>query len=137
MQYLKTWKESTENRPGNFTQNARNRMFISWQTYEGLKITCHSAIEATKFLLQEGIDFVLTERFCQDPAEEYFGQQRQLGRRNDNPDICQFGYNAHTIRIQRSVFSQSGNTRGRRDKRKAWESVSDEKLPCRKTKRNN
>ena len=39
LEYLKRWKESTENRPGNFTQNARSRMFLSWQTYEGLKIT--------------------------------------------------------------------------------------------------
>lgn len=35
-------------------------------------MTAHSAIEATKFLLQEGTEFVLTERFCQDPVEEYF-----------------------------------------------------------------
>lgn len=48
-------------------------MFLSWQTYEGLKITVNSVIEATKFLLQEGMDFVLTERFCQDPEEEFLG----------------------------------------------------------------
>ena len=53
LEYLRRWKESTDNRPGNFTQNARSRMFISWQTYEGFKITVNSSIEATKFLLQE------------------------------------------------------------------------------------
>ena len=111
LDYLRLWKESTDNRPGNFTQNARGRMFLSWQTYEGLKMTAHSAIEATKFLLQEGTEFVLTERFCQDPVEEYFGNQRKIGRRSDNPDIRAFGYNANTLRIQRMVSCQSGNTR--------------------------
>ena len=110
-------------------------MFLSWQTHEGFEITIHSAIECTKFLLQEGMEFVLTERFCQDPVEEYFGNQRKLGRRSDNPDIHQFGYNANTIRIQRSVSFQSGNTRGRKDKRRQWEQVTDAKLPCRKRKK--
>ena len=49
------------------------------------QITTLASIEATKFLLTEGFDFVLTERFCQDPVEEYFGNQRKLGRRSDNP----------------------------------------------------
>ena len=73
--YFKAWMESTINRVGNFTPNARSKMFISWQTYEGLQITTLAAIEAIKFLLSEGLDFVLTERFCQDPVEEYFGNQ--------------------------------------------------------------
>lgn len=135
LEYLEKWKESTENRPGNFTQSARSRMFLSWQTYEGLKITVYSVIEATKFLLGEGIEFVLTERFCQDPIEEYFGNQRKLGRRNDNPDIKTFGYNANTIRIQRAVAVQSGNTRGRKEKKRAWEQVTHDPLPSRKIKR--
>ena len=98
-------------------------------------MTAHSAIEATKFLLQEGTEFVLTERFRQDAVEEYFGNQRKIGRRSDNPDIHAFGYNANTLRIQRMVSCQSGNTtgnpRGRKDKRRAWEQVTDAVLPCR------
>ncbi|KAK3754384.1 hypothetical protein QZH41_002038 [Actinostola sp. cb2023] len=136
LEYLDQWKESTENRAGNFTQNAKNRMFISWQTFEGFKITVYSAIEVTKFLLAEGMEYVLTERFCQDPVEEYFGNQRKLGRRSDNPDIKMFGYNDNTIRIQRAVSVQSGNTRGRKDKRKAWEQITEDPLPSRKSKRN-
>ena len=107
-------------------------MFLSWQTYEGFSITVHSAIEVVRFLLEEGMEFVLTERFCQDPVEEYFGKQRQLGRRSDNPDIHQFGYNSNTIRIERSISCQSGNTKGRKDTKKSWEQVTDAKLPCRK-----
>ena len=132
MVYLKNWKESADVRPGNFSKNARARMFLSWQTHEGFKITVYSVIEATKFLLAEGMEYVLTERFCQDPVEEYFGNQRKLGRRNDNPDVCSFGYHDNTIRIQRAVSCQSGNTRGRKDRQRAWVEVTNDPLPVRK-----
>lgn len=54
-------------------------------------------IEATKFLLNEGMEFVLTERFGQDALEEYFGNQRKLGKRCDNPDIRMFGNNFDVV----------------------------------------
>lgn len=130
--YLRDWKESTAQRPGNFTQNARSRMFLSWQTYKGLQISAYSVVEATKFLLNEGMEYVLTERFCQDPLEEYFGNQRKLGRRNDNPDMKTFGYNNNTIRVQRAISCQSGNTRGRKDRDRSWVNVSNDSVPKRK-----
>ena len=74
-------------------------MFVSWQTHEGVQITVHSLVEVTEFLLSQGMEYVLSERFYQDPVEEYFGNQRMLGRRCDNPDIRTFGYNDNTIRI--------------------------------------
>lgn len=132
--YLNEWKESTQNRPGEFTENARSKMFLSWQTHKGFKITTHSVIEATKFLLNEGMEFVLTERFCQDALEEYFGNQRKLGKRCDNPDIRMFGYNENNLRIQHSVSIQSGNTKGRKDKRRACENVSNDPVPKRSKK---
>ncbi|PFX11571.1 uncharacterized protein LOC111319534 [Stylophora pistillata] len=135
LEYLNSWKTSTENKPGNYTQNARAKMFLSWQSHEGFEITVHSAIECTKFLLQEGMEFILRERFCQDPVEQYVGDQRKLGRHCDNPDIHQFGYNANTIQIQRSVSCQSGNTRGRKDKHRQWEQVTNDNLPCRKRRK--
>ena len=48
----------------------------------------------------EGFDYVLTERFCQDVLEEYFGYQWGMGRRADNPSLKEFGYNANAIAIQ-------------------------------------
>ena len=39
------------------------------------------------------MSFVLTERFNQDVLEEYFGRHRSIGRRNDNPDLYNFGCN--------------------------------------------
>ena len=76
--YLRDWKDSIAQRPGNFTKHARCRMFLSWQTNEGLQISAYSVVEATKFLFNEGVEYVLTERSCQDPLEEYFGNQRKL-----------------------------------------------------------
>ena len=70
--YLDAWYEATQGRPGNFSGDDRSRMFLSLQTYKGLQITVHSLIEAVKFLLSEGMEFVLSERFCQDLLEEYF-----------------------------------------------------------------
>ena len=87
-------------------------MFISWQTYDGIQISVHSVIEATKYLAAQGIEFALKERFNQDCAEEYFGRKRSAGSQNDNPSISQFGYNDNTIRMQHSVCPVTGNNRG-------------------------
>ena len=60
-------------------------MLISWQSYEGLKRTCYSVIHVTRFLLESGVECVLTERFCQDTLEQYFDNHRQHCRRSENP----------------------------------------------------
>lgn len=133
--YLEEWRNNIKNRPGNSTAMARSTMFLSHQTYEGLQITTFAMIEAVKFLLAERMPYVLTERFCQDSVENYFGVQRSLYRRSDNPDLKQFGYNNNTIQIQRNVSHTSGNTRGRFDKKRAWESISNDKIPKRHTKK--
>jgi len=75
-------------------------MFISWQAFEGFKITSYSTIEVVHLLLQEGFDYVFTERFCQDVLEEYFGYQRGMGRRADYSFLKEFGYNDNAIVIQ-------------------------------------
>ena len=103
LNYFNKWKLSIEDRGNNFSLNAQSKMFITWQTFQGFKITTNAIVEVAKCLLSEGVDFVLTERFCQDEIEEYFVNQRQLGRRSDNPDIQIFGYNDNAIGIQKSV----------------------------------
>eukprot|EP00794_Sanderia_malayensis_P011654 gene11654-12853_t len=108
--YLEEWKKSVESTPYKASEKAK--MFISLQKFEGLKLTSHSVIEATQFLLQNGLDFVLTNRFNQDIVEEHFGRQRSLGCRSDNPTLWQFGFNENTIHMQRSVVPATGNTKG-------------------------
>ena len=67
LKYFQDWLNSVEQCQGNFTKDACQKMFILSQKYEGLKITVNSIIEATQFLLQHQIKYILTERFCQDP----------------------------------------------------------------------
>ena len=74
------------------SQNAQSRRFLPWQTFEGLKVTTHLTIKDVKLLLLQGMSFVLTEGLNQDFLQEYFGKHQELVRRNDNPDLKQFGY---------------------------------------------
>ena len=59
LKYFEDWQTSIEQRPGTFSRNTKGNMFVSWQTYEGLKITVHSIIEAAKFPLH--VRYVLTK----------------------------------------------------------------------------
>ena len=132
--YLKDWQESIQKREGNYDDSAKAKMFISWQTYEGLKISIYSPIGVTKFLLANGAEYVLTDMLCQDPVEEYFGRQRAIGRRFDNPSMREFGCNDNKLRIQRSILSLQGNTKGRKKDHNEtrWYEVDNKSLPRRK-----
>ena len=93
-----------------------------------MKITVNSIIEATQFLLQHQIKYVLTERFCQDPLEDYFGRQRSLGSGKDNPSMADFGYNDNAIRNQKFFKAIAhGNVADC-----GMVVLTDEPLPCRK-----
>ena len=130
--YLNNWKESITRREGEYSSNDKERMFISTQTYEGFKISVYSHIEAIKFLLAQGFQYVLSERFMQDVVEDYFGHQRAKGGRSDNPTAQQFGYNDLTIAAQRDIAPVvRGNVGGRYTKEK-WYTVSDEPVHKRK-----
>lgn len=71
---------------------------------------------------------MLSERFCQDDLENYFGRQRAIGRRRDNPTVRDVGYNDNTIKTQYSVRPIAGNVRGQ-DK---FNLIDDTPLPKRK-----
>ena len=72
---------------------------------------------------------VLSERFCQDYLENYFGRQRAIGRRHDNPNVRDVGYNDNTIKSQYSVRAIADNV-GCDDK---WNQISTS--PLKKQKR--
>ena len=134
LNYLERWKESTLTCEGEYTSDARQKMFLSSQTYEGLKIAVNSHVDAIKFLLTEGFKYVLAERFMQDVLEDYFGHQREKGRRSENPTGQQFGYNDLTIASQRDIAPIiRGNVGGRYEKVK-WHQVSEEPVKKRQKK---
>ena len=51
LKYFQDWLNSVQQRQGNNTKEVIQKMFILLQTYEGLKISVNSIIEATQFLL--------------------------------------------------------------------------------------
>ena len=109
LKYFEDWLESINSRADHIKADDRGKMFLSWQTYEGIKITVPSVIELVQFLLSKNVPYVLTERFCQDPLENYFGHQRSMGCRKENPSLYDVGYNDNTIRNQKIFRSVFGN----------------------------
>ena len=71
----------------------------------------HTFKEVCNFLLKHGVPYILSERFCQDDLENYFGRQRAIGSTRDNPTARDIGYNDNNIRTQFSVRSIAGNVR--------------------------
>lgn len=116
--YLNDWKECVRTRPGNFTAAERAKMFLTHQTYKGLVMTIRSFKEVCHYLLDNGVQFVLSNRFCQDPLEAHFGRHRSVNQRSENPNIHCFGYQENKFRLQRDLQMQiqpKGNVRKRRD----------------------
>ena len=50
--------------------------------------------------------YILSECFCQDPLENWFGGQRSLGSRKNNPSMVDSGYKNNAIRNQ-NISNQS------------------------------
>ncbi|CAB4015415.1 Transposable element P transposase, partial [Paramuricea clavata] len=134
MKYLESLKASTHEREGDFSDDARGKMFLSMQTYEGLKIYAFSHVEAIKFLMEIWFKYVLSEMFMQDVLEDYFGHQRSKGRRADNPSAYEFGYNDLTNAAQRDIAPVVRGDVGGRYEKKKWFTVSDEPAQKRKKK---
>lgn len=112
LSYLEEWQCNIQNRDGSYTSSAKTKMFISPQTFEGIKMSILSLSEVIPHLLNNGCSFVFSNRFCQDKLEEYFGKQRGIGHRSNNPNVKNFGYNENKIRISRENNKILGNTRG-------------------------
>lgn len=97
--YFHNWKTSIAAE----VKSAQTKMFISDQTYEGLKITCNSVVELVKYLLTAGMPFVLTEKFNQDVLEQHFGRHRGAGRRSDNPSLSSYMTQDNSFRVLREA----------------------------------
>ena len=140
-----------------FTAAEQKKMRLSDETLEGLRVTgiviimysrklillatistVKSFVEMAKFLLkQPDVKFLLSERFCQDPLEAFFGHQRGRGGRNDNPTVQQFCKSTVSLRVQGSAALDPlrGNCRKRPASRTI--PVDSTPLPKRKCTRKN
>ncbi|XP_077862549.1 uncharacterized protein LOC102807518 [Saccoglossus kowalevskii] len=112
-----------------YSQSAGNAMCLSKQTVDELKMTVHSFVEVSKYLLNHGVDFILSERFRQDPLQAHFSKHRHRGGANNNPTVMAFGYQENVIRLQKSYHMQciTGNTgRHKRHKRRPLQHIVDD-----------
>ena len=70
--------------------------------YTAVKSFCELGPQLLKL---NGVKYLLSEVFSQDPLERYFARQRHRGGSNENPQAHQVTYNAATLVQQRSVHS--------------------------------
>ena len=90
-------------------------------------------MELTEYLLsQPGVSFFLSSNISQDPLENFFGQQRQRGRVNENPNVLEFMRNTQALRVINSTCSTiRGNCRGNETQTQS-RSLSQENEPLQK-----
>ncbi|XP_078489093.1 uncharacterized protein LOC144746139 [Ciona intestinalis] len=127
LNYFTFWKSSLDEN-SELTKLQRQKMFISNQTFQALVSTVNAMVGLIRNLLQMGVSMVCTRRINQDVLEHYFGQQRSIGRRSENPDVAQFLANDRIIAVQRELK----NIRGSNVRMEEWKTVSNEPLPKRK-----
>ena len=78
-------------------------------------IIVHSFVDLVQFLVTlPDVEVFLSSRLCQDPLENFFGQQRQRGRVNENPNSQEFLKNTQALRVVNGFCRNTtkGNCRG-------------------------
>ena len=103
-----------------------------------LFLLVNSFCELGPLLLQlDGVQYLLSEKFSQDPLEEYFQKQRARNGCNDNPSLDDLGRNFLALDVAGSylVRSMKGNTRGARRDAPAFDIEDRRMLPKRKKKK--
>jgi hypothetical protein len=79
-----------------------------------------------------GVSVFLSNSICQDPLENFFGQQRQRGGVNENPCVADFLKNTQALRVINSTsVTVRGNCRGVAKRRLPFE-LDNSKLAKRK-----
>ncbi|KAK3920609.1 DNA transposase [Frankliniella fusca] len=130
LSFFDEWYRCVMERPGKFTKDRREKMFISMLTYESLHTTTHSFVSVIKFLLAEGAPEINARKLNQDKLEQFFGVLRMSFGGNRNPTT----YEA----VQKIIVSyQQGNaarppSKGSTEASKDWEP---EEAPLRKRPR--
>lgn len=58
----------------------------------------NSIKEVLQFLLEHGVPYIYSERFCQGDLVNYLGRQRAIECHRDNPSVRYVSYNDNTIK---------------------------------------
>ena len=96
--------------------------------------TVNFFVELVDFLFSfQDVKAVLSNKLCQDPVEKLFGQQRQRGRVNENPNASEFLKNTQALRVVNGVCRNiKGNRRGSNSTSKLNLSELSQPLPKRR-----
>ena len=127
LKYFIDWKQSIVERPGNFTQNAMAKIFISWQTFEGLCITIYSIVSAIKELLSRGVKYVFSEPFCQDLWRSTLGIKGNLVENVITLILYNLGTTTTPYVVRSKCFVLLVSCRY--NKKRSWENITDEPVP--------
>ena len=131
LDYFTAWKESVNNRAGEFSKGELSAMQLSHQTLAGLKITAQSVVACVRTLLEAGAPFVLTSHFNQDVLEQLFGHFRHRGGHMENPNVKDVRHMMVEMKATRSVHMACvrGNTK-RQDCNRQIDNDPLPKRPC-------
>ena len=90
----------------------------------------HSFIDLSKELFDEGADFILSEKFSQDPLEEQFSAHRRISGTNENPSLVKFAQQSIALNVIKSdlISDLRGNTKGKPDNRAPID-ITDTRIP--------
>ncbi|XP_077870235.1 uncharacterized protein LOC144363527 [Saccoglossus kowalevskii] len=109
--FLNKWERECLQTP-NTTEVEKKKMCLSRETLEGYRITVNCFVDLVPVLLQlDGVDFLLSEKFCQDPIEEYFSKHRACVGGNDNPTVAEFANSALSLYVA-GLAAVRASTRG-------------------------
>lgn len=130
LKFFQDWHNSVFSRAGDFSNEERERMMISSQSYESLHITIYGFCGAVKYLLQVGAPSVDAKKFNQDKLEQYFGILRMLFGANNNPTVQNAAQKTLALTVQRgaAIPAKKGNVSAQNYSLE----INQEPLPCRK-----
>ena len=85
--WLSAWEAEIEALP-EISKTKKNRLLLSYQTLQGLRMTTKSFLTLVPALLaEEGAQFLLPEKLNQDRLEVFFAKLRRTCGDSDNPTI--------------------------------------------------
>ena len=89
-----------------------------------------SFIALSRELLENGVPYILSEKFSQDPLEEHFCRHRSSIGSGDNPSLAVFQRQEVSLNLirQELISDLRGNTEGRPEQRPKIR-VDDTRLP--------
>ena len=111
--FFEDWLKDVLKRPGNFSKDSREKMFISMQTFESIQVATRGFIKAVKFMLEINAPFIDARKFNQDKIEQFFGLLRMAFGGSRNPSAEEVIQKTLALHVQGQAAKppSKGNTK--------------------------